>query len=98
VCGAFGTFAHQPYAARLRKQLSSNYKGFPLCQASKSHGPRQRPDPHLTLDSSTYSFTVLLRKASMLRARVRTDKLQPVIDAAWLLRTLMKDARGGLIR
>jgi hypothetical protein len=26
VCGAFGTFAHQAYTARLRGQLSSNVR------------------------------------------------------------------------
>jgi len=55
------------------------------------------------LFSSIYSFTALLRIASNRSSQVRTDKLQPVIDAALLvaqrvLRTLMKDARGGLIR
>jgi Asp-tRNA(Asn)/Glu-tRNA(Gln) amidotransferase C subunit len=31
-------------------------------------------------------------------SQVRTDKPQPVIDAASVLQTRMKDARGGLIR
>jgi hypothetical protein len=53
--------------------------------------------------SAAYSITARKRIASSLRAKVRTDKLQPVIDAALLVaervpRTLMKDARGGLIR
>jgi len=33
----------------------------------------------------TYSVTALMRIVSSLRAKVRTDKLQPVIDAALLV-------------
>jgi hypothetical protein len=51
-----------------------------------------------TSSSSSYRITACWRVASNSRAKVRTDKLQPVIDAARVLRTLMKDARGGLIR
>jgi transcriptional regulator with XRE-family HTH domain len=60
------------------------YKGFPLCQANESHRAAQRLD-------SLPAFAFLLlrhrasRVASICRAKVRTDKLQPVIDAALLV-------------
>jgi hypothetical protein len=68
---------------------------------SSERTPRasQRLDSHLDLAcSAIYSITALVRIASIRSSQVRTDKLQPVIDAASLLRTLMKDARGSLIR
>jgi hypothetical protein len=65
----------------------------------KSVEPRKRLDSHgSSLVGTSYSGTALPRIASRIRAKVRTDKLQPVIRAASMLRTLMKDARGGLIR
>jgi hypothetical protein len=57
VCGAFGTFAHQAYTARLRGQLSSNVRPQKPIRAgvqSRSHGKgMERPSkwscrPHLT--------------------------------------------------
>jgi hypothetical protein len=66
--------------------LMSNYKGFPLCQANESRRAAQRLDSHLTwLVLASYGITADQRVASSLRARVRTDKLQPVIDAALLV-------------
>jgi hypothetical protein len=60
---------------------------------------RKRLDSYgSSLVGTNYSSTALPRIASRIRAKVRTDKLQPVIRAARMLRTLMKDARGGLIR
>ena len=44
------------------------------------------------------SAAAIKRITSIHRARCGLDKLQAVIDAALKLRTLMKDARGGLIR
>jgi len=66
--------------------------------------PRERLDLCTALNCrSPQASTALMRIALIGGAKVRTDKLQPVIDAALLiaepwLRTLMKDARGGLIR
>jgi len=34
--------------ARLQPPLTSNYKGFPLCQANETHRAAQRLDSHLT--------------------------------------------------
>jgi hypothetical protein len=57
--------------------------------------------------SIDFGFLVYLRRHRIHHAhahrvdsssQVRTDKLESVIDAARMLRTQMKDARGGLIR
>jgi hypothetical protein len=62
--------------------LSSGYKGFPLCQAKEVCRAAQRLESHLASSLSAYGTTAKQRIASICRARVRTDKLQPVIDAA----------------
>ncbi|WP_222622707.1 hypothetical protein, partial [Ramlibacter albus] len=61
------------------------YKGFPVCQAIEF------------LERSSISI-LQIACAGRLQRRMRTAKLQTVIDAAGVLRTLMKDARGGLNR
>lgn len=43
-CGAFGTFVHHAYTARLRGQLSSNYKDFPIFVKQKSIVVESRSD------------------------------------------------------
>jgi len=89
--------------------LSSNYKGFPICQANTSLTSRAAArfvfDPRASARIEIQDSRPPPRgmTALRLRAKVRTDKLQPVIRAArarcraWP-QTLMKDARGGLIR
>jgi hypothetical protein len=67
VCGAFGTFAHQAYAARLRGRLNSNYKGFPICQAILCRDG-SRSDSSRKLASVSDDASVV----AMNRSRVRT--------------------------
>ena len=81
-------------SASLRGPLKSNYKGFPTCQENLAltnyKAMRQR---NLELDHRVDPRIDAWRKGCGL------DKLQPVIEAAAAgLRTLMEDARGGLIR
>jgi hypothetical protein len=72
----------------------SNYKGFPICQAKTGHDEiAQRFVNGL---QTLNHLTVLI--ASRTRASCGLGKLQPVIVQRVVLRTLMKDARGDLIR
>lgn len=66
-------------------QLMSNYKGFPICQANEVHRAAQRLDSHLDFTTSSYHCIAFTSVALISRAKVRTDKLQPVIDAALLV-------------
>ena len=67
---------------RLTARLNSNYKGFPICQARGIHRAAPRLDSFVVSALQPDYFTALMRIASSLRDKVRTDKLQPVIDAA----------------
>ena len=61
--------------------------------------PTSRAAARFTSGLNFYcSATAIKRIAQIHRARCGLDKLQAAIDAALKLRTLMKDARGGLIR
>jgi len=71
--------------------LMSNYKGFPICQAKTCHDESRSESSMETTDHQVST-------ASMKRKGCGLEKLQPVIDAVVRLRTLMEDARGGLIR
>ena len=77
----------------------SNYKGFPLCQANEVRRAAQRLDSYLLFSSAwTYCFSALMRIASSLRARCGRTNYNRSLMQRLVLRTLMKDARGGLIR
>jgi hypothetical protein len=54
----------------------------PLSSKNESRRAAQRLDSFLTSSSSSYRITAQQRIALISRAKVRTDKLQPVIDAA----------------
>ena len=69
-------------ASHRRGPLSSNYKGFPICQAREIHRAAQRLDSFQDFAFQPDCFAALMHIASSLRDKVRTDKLQPVIDAA----------------
>ena len=75
--------------ARLLSAAHFYYKGFPTCQDIRS-------------PVSTRNIRLFVKRSAASEAakrRVRTARLQTVIDAAFrMLRTLMKDARGGLNR
>lgn len=66
----------------LRTPVNPATRASPFVKRMNPIESRQRLDSLLTSSSSTYRFTALRRVALMLRARVRTDKLQPVIRAA----------------
>jgi len=76
----------------------SNYKGFPLCQANEVLEPRSGSIRIWCRVLRTYRFTALTRIASSLRARCGRTNYNRSLMQLLALRTLMKDARGGLIR
>ena len=73
--------------------MNSNYKGFPICQAKTSHD-ELRSDSSMELKTDRRDGRV----ASMKAQEVRTGQTTTGHDAVVRLRTLMEDARGGLIR
>ncbi len=85
-------------APRRRPRLTSNYKGFPVCQAQLTQcESRQR----FTLRHSNFDFVGagVVKRALNSGKGCGLEELQPVIDAVITrLRTLMKDARGASIR
>jgi hypothetical protein len=62
----------------------SSYKGFPLCQANEVLEPRSGSIHIWTSVVDLQRRRVQARWVDV-RAKVRTDKLQPVIDAALLV-------------
>jgi hypothetical protein len=92
ICGA-------GFASRRCLQVSSNYKGFPVCQASGFLGDARSASPSVYQTSSFSSSRDALRVVDGLQKGCGLEKLQPVINCSQFgLQTLMKDARGGSIR
>jgi hypothetical protein len=84
-------------AARRGQRLSSNYKGFLVCQTNRLCGESRQRFTFVIQTPS--SFCRANASASIGRKGCGLEELQPVIDAVVSgLRTLMKDARGGSIR
>jgi hypothetical protein len=81
-------------AACRGQRLSSNYKGFPICQAIVSRA-ELRSNSARNLGRWIPEAVLGQRKR---RQGSGLEELQTVIDAASVLRTLMQDAHGGLIR
>ena len=82
-----------PYRCR---PLNSNYKGFPLCQANECLRAAQRLDSLLDFTAAASPRSCALRR-SIERRCGRTNYKRSSMQLH-VLRTLMKDARGGLIR
>jgi hypothetical protein len=67
-----------------RPPLSSNYKGFPLCQANEFLEPRSGSIHVWTSVVDLQRHRAHAHRVD-LSSQVRTDKLQPVIRAALLV-------------
>jgi hypothetical protein len=76
----------------------ANYKGFPLCQANESSRAAQRLDSILASSFSTYRFTAKRASRRVFEQGCGRTNYNRSFVQLHVLRTLMKDARGGLIR